>query len=188
MKYILCLGDSLTYGARDRYGRSYPAELSKIFWERDKKEIYCVNRGISGETSSDLLRRIYSDVNSCSEVDLVLLLIGSNDTFLQQKPEIYKDNIRQIVSVILNKKDRLIIGSIPPFKGFGLPNYPNNANKLVSQYNEKLYEIGEEFEISILNTSYLEKYIIDTVHFSHEGYCYMAKMWYNVIKSNRWGL
>ena len=27
---ILCLGDSLTYGARDRYGRSYPAELGKI--------------------------------------------------------------------------------------------------------------------------------------------------------------
>ena len=27
---ILCLGDSITYGARDEYGRSYPAELGKI--------------------------------------------------------------------------------------------------------------------------------------------------------------
>ena len=27
---ILCIGDSLTYGARDEYGRSYPLELAKI--------------------------------------------------------------------------------------------------------------------------------------------------------------
>ena len=31
---ILCLGDSLTYGARDRYGRSYPAELGKILSDK----------------------------------------------------------------------------------------------------------------------------------------------------------
>ena len=27
---IVCLGDSLTYGARDPYKRSFPAELSKM--------------------------------------------------------------------------------------------------------------------------------------------------------------
>ena len=31
---VVCLGDSLTYGARDRYGRSYPAELAKILFEK----------------------------------------------------------------------------------------------------------------------------------------------------------
>ena len=25
---VICLGDSITYGARDKYGRSYPVELS----------------------------------------------------------------------------------------------------------------------------------------------------------------
>ena len=31
---IVCLGDSITYGARDEYGRSYPAELSKILLDK----------------------------------------------------------------------------------------------------------------------------------------------------------
>jgi len=26
---IICLGDSITYGARDEYGRPYPVELNK---------------------------------------------------------------------------------------------------------------------------------------------------------------
>ena len=34
---ITCLGDSLTYGARDRYGRSYPAELGKMQLELQVK-------------------------------------------------------------------------------------------------------------------------------------------------------
>jgi lysophospholipase L1-like esterase len=54
---ILCLGDSLTYGARDRYGRSYPAELGKILSEKTGEFYICHNYGINGETSSDLLRR-----------------------------------------------------------------------------------------------------------------------------------
>ena len=30
---VICLGDSITYGARDKYGRSYPVELSKLLTE-----------------------------------------------------------------------------------------------------------------------------------------------------------
>ena len=34
---ILCIGDSLTYGARDCYRRSYPVELGKILYEKTKE-------------------------------------------------------------------------------------------------------------------------------------------------------
>jgi len=37
MEYILCVGDSLTYGARDEYHSSYPTELSRLFWEKRTK-------------------------------------------------------------------------------------------------------------------------------------------------------
>ena len=57
---ITCLGDSLTYGARDRYGRSYPAELGKILHQATDEFYICHNYGINGETSSDLLRRAWS--------------------------------------------------------------------------------------------------------------------------------
>ena len=61
---ILCLGDSLTYGARDRYGRSYPAELGKLLTEKTGEFYICHNYGINGETSSDLLRRSWNIIKS----------------------------------------------------------------------------------------------------------------------------
>ena len=38
---ILCLGDSITFGARDCYGRSYPAELGKMLTESLKEFYFC---------------------------------------------------------------------------------------------------------------------------------------------------
>ncbi|GAG87503.1 unnamed protein product, partial [marine sediment metagenome] len=32
--FILCLGDSITNGARDEYNRAYPFELSDLMTER----------------------------------------------------------------------------------------------------------------------------------------------------------
>ena len=40
---ILCLGDSITYGARDPYKRSYPAELGKMLTESLKEFYFCHN-------------------------------------------------------------------------------------------------------------------------------------------------
>ena len=48
---ILCLGDSITFGARDCYGRSYPAELGKILSEK------------TGELSIDILIRRDANFN-----------------------------------------------------------------------------------------------------------------------------
>ena len=61
---IVCLGDSLTYGARDRFGRSYPAELGKILSSETGEFYICHNYGINGETSSDLLRRSWNILKS----------------------------------------------------------------------------------------------------------------------------
>ena len=106
METILCLGDSLTFGARDEYHSSYPSHLSKLFWDHEKKEVFCLNYGINGETSGQLLRRIYSNVQSCSESRTALIMIGTNDTFLPQEPDIYEDHLRQIVMVIKNSNEK----------------------------------------------------------------------------------
>ena len=53
---ILCVGDSITYGARDEQKRSFPAELAKIMTDKTGEFFVCHNHGICGETSSDLLR------------------------------------------------------------------------------------------------------------------------------------
>ena len=41
---ILCLGDSLTNGARDEYFRDYPLELNHIISKKKKFLIYVLTR------------------------------------------------------------------------------------------------------------------------------------------------
>ena len=77
---IVCLGDSITYGARDKYGRSYPAELSKILTKNTGEFYHCHNYGVCGETSSDLLKRSWNNISSKSNSKIMLLMIGTNDT------------------------------------------------------------------------------------------------------------
>ena len=50
---IVCLGDSLTFGARDPFKRSFPAELGKMLSDETGEFYYCHNYGVCGETSSD---------------------------------------------------------------------------------------------------------------------------------------
>ena len=184
MENILCVGDSLTFGARDEYHRSYPAELSRLFFEKEGRQVYCVNHGISGETSSELMRRILFNSNSCKEAPLALLLIGTNDTLLPQKEYIYKDNLRQIIN-ILKEGDRAVgIGLLPPALGPGLLNYPQNAQTLIDGYNKVIESTANKEDIFVADFRGLGKFIIDTVHFNHAGYSAMADIWYDTIKKN----
>ena len=75
---ILCLGDSITFGARDPYKRSYPNELGQMLTEKTKEFYFCHNCSISGETSSELLRRAWGNIKSHSNANIMLLIIGTN--------------------------------------------------------------------------------------------------------------
>jgi lysophospholipase L1-like esterase len=185
MEYILCVGDSLTFGARDEFHSGYPAELSRLFWVKEKRKIYCVNCGISGETSSQLLRRIYFNSRSCSQAKVALLLIGSNDTFLPQDPEIYYDNLRQTIMILQEGERKVVIGLLPPIIGPGLPNYPIDAQKQVDVLNKKIIAVASDMHCSLADFRGLGKYIIDTVHFGHEGYAKMAEIWYDALKKEK---
>mgnify|MGYP001438876980 CR=1 FL=1 len=86
---IVCLGDSITFGARDEYGRCYPAELGKLLTKELNEFYYCHNFGINGETSSDLQKRAWNNISSKSNSNIMLLLIGTNDTQIGVTPDIF---------------------------------------------------------------------------------------------------
>lgn len=184
MKYILCIGDSLVFGARDEYHSSCPAELSRLFWEKDRKLVFCINQGVSGDTSGDLLRRILAVSKSGAEAGLALILIGTNDTFLPQKLDIYRDNLRQIVNLIKQGRESVGLGLLPPVIGPGLPNYPFDAMAQIEKFNEIIISIAKENNCFLADFRGLGSYIIDTAHFGHEGYCKMAEIWYQAIKKD----
>jgi lysophospholipase L1-like esterase len=182
MQYILCVGDSLTYGARDEYHRSYPAELSRLFWEREEKPVFCVNHGISGETSSQLLHRVYQNSQSCPQAQVALVLIGTNDTFVSQPSDIYQDNLRQIVQLLSEDRRHIGLGLLPPLIGPGLLSYPKDGQEQLEAFNEIISRTASQYGCFLADFTGMDEYIIDTAHFSHAGYVKMAEIWYSLMK------
>ena len=178
---ITCLGDSLTYGARDRYGRSYPAELGKILSEKTGEFYVCHNYGINGETSSDLLRRSWGICKSnCGSSKIGLLWIGTNDTKGPTPLDIYKDNLRQIVCSMKVNGMIPIVATLPELK-FS-PYYARNR-EYVEQYNGVILDLAFELKFDICCMDLLGDHLIDGVHFTHEGYNEVARRWSEKILS-----
>jgi lysophospholipase L1-like esterase len=175
---ITCLGDSITFGARDRYGRSYPAELAKKLFETTGEFYYCHNHGICGETSSDLLRRSWSNISSHPGAKIMLLMIGTNDTQKGIDPTIYEDNIRQIVSIAKCHGQTIIVATLPELEF--TPLYLKNKD-YIKKYNKVLEKLSKELGFVICDMSGTEKFYIDGVHYTHEGNLELADRFYKKI-------
>ena len=177
---IVCLGDSLTYGARDKYGRSYPAELGSMLSKETGEFYICHNYGVNGETSSDLLRRSWHQIKSNPGAKIALLMIGTNDTKKPTPLDIYEDNLRQIINSIKANGKTPIVASLPDLK-FS-PYYIFNRD-YISKYNSVILKLSREMNFLVADMSGLDSYLIDGVHFTHEGYKEVAKRWFNTILS-----
>ena len=83
---VLFYGDSITDAGRSRtvdteWGRGYAARTARAYQALlPEQEIVFLNRGISGNTSADLLTRYEQDVLAI-QPDFVSVMIGINDTW-----------------------------------------------------------------------------------------------------------
>jgi|TARA_Y100000310_G_scaffold145912_1_gene145308 lysophospholipase L1-like esterase len=177
---IVCLGDSLTYGARDAYGRSYPAELGKLLSEATSEFYICHNYGVNGETSSDLLRRSWHQLKANPGARIALLLIGTNDTKKPTPLDIYEDNLKQIINSIKVNGKTPIVGTLPTLN-FS-PYYMFNR-EYIDKYNTSIKHLSKKMNFLICSMDDLGEHLIDGVHLTHEGYKEMAKKWRATILS-----
>jgi len=87
---IICFGDSITFGYGVQPTETYPLALAKMV------SLPVINSGIDGDTSTEALRRLETDVLTRSP-RLVIIEFGGND-FLRKVPfEKTVDNIREMV-------------------------------------------------------------------------------------------
>lgn len=103
---IVFIGDSLTEG--------WTAGNPAFFSERR------LNRGISGQTSQQMLLRFYADVVALRPA-AVHILAGSNDIAGNTGPtseEAYRNNIRAMVDIARAHDIRVVIGALPPSDRF----------------------------------------------------------------------
>lgn len=91
MKYILCYGDSNTWGYVPLgYGKRYPAGVrwTSVLQEKLGKDYYVYEQGLCGRTTvyndPDLDYRVGSDalpmtLDICAPLDLIMIMLGTND-------------------------------------------------------------------------------------------------------------
>ncbi|MEO7257473.1 MAG: SGNH/GDSL hydrolase family protein [Sphingomicrobium sp.] len=104
---IVFIGDSLTESWKD----SRPQ-----FFENDR-----IDRGISGQTSAQMLVRFYADVINLHPA-VVHILAGSNDIAGNGGPtsfEAIENNLRSMVELAQAHRIKVIIGTVPPAARFG---------------------------------------------------------------------
>lgn len=109
---ILCLGDSTTYGlgASDIDKFSYPMQLQKILETTSPAKKYVViNKGSPGLNSSQLLNRL-SKLLAENRPDLVIIMIGINDSWNLEESSILKfykqgplDNVLLYFEILLDR-------------------------------------------------------------------------------------
>jgi lysophospholipase L1-like esterase len=184
LKYVLCIGDSLTGGARDEYQRGYPVELARLYHEKKGQDVFAVNHAVNGDTTGHVLRRVYFNSRSVSEAKVALLLVGTNDSVAPNPVDIYADNLRQICTLLKHNHETLGLGLLPPLIGPGLANYPQNGQEFIDQYNRVIERTARTFEALLCDFRDMHSLIIDTVHFGNEGYREMAHRWFDVLEKN----
>lgn len=177
---ILCLGDSLTYGARDNpEGYGYPARLEELVARETGNPCLCINKGISRENSTDIARRAYDTIRGYPEVQLLLVLAGTNDLKGGPNEEVYRRNMLHIlVSGKANGK-KVLFGTLPPIMTMGMWCFPKHVQDYIDRYNDML--IGSC--VQLVKFDDMGKYLVDGVHFGPEGYAEMARRWMEGIKT-----
>ncbi len=188
--HIICLGDSLTHGARDGYGRCYPMELSDMLWAKYKQRWICAEEGVNGETSSDVLRRSASVMRNYPDAQEVVLLCGTNDSkdAVNMPVGIFKKNIEGIIRTAAVYEKEVILCTIPDLKGFGAPDYSMESSRRIEGFNEVIEEIYCD-NINIKNLVDLRgidsSLYADGVHFKHSGYIEIARRVLKGIEEKR---
>lgn len=177
-KEVVCLGDSLTYGARDEFGRSYPAELARILTRETGETWFCHNHGVNGDTSSDVLRRCWRVFASHPRVRIATLLVGTNDVAAAIPLEIYRDNLLQIIGAARIHGMHVVLGELPPV-GFH-PGVLGRQNA-VGEYSAEVRRIAGEQGLATCRFDGLAEHLVDGLHFGHAGYVRMAEIWADAL-------
>jgi lysophospholipase L1-like esterase len=156
-----------------------------------------VNRGISGQTTPQMLLRFRQDV-----VDLkpkvVVILAGTNDIAGNTGPstlEMILDNLKSMSEISKSNGIKVILSSVLP--AFDYPWRPGlEPNIKIPQLNEMIKKYSEDNSIIYLNyftamvdekNGLPEKYSADGVHPNEEGYKVMEPLVEEAIKKTLLG-
>jgi lysophospholipase L1-like esterase len=168
---LLCLGDSITIGARSYLG--YPDYTADFLKQKTEKQWLAVNYAVSGYTTIQLARHIVTNYDSLEALKplLTTILIGTNDVKVGTDLELYKIALEQTIMLAklltLNKNVMLI--KIPQLgKGVMYP-YNIEMNKRIDTFNIAVEEKAHEHKCKLLSLPIADGDYYDGVHLTETG-------------------
>ena len=177
---ILCLGDSMTFGARSPIG--YPEYLGPMM-SRSNVEWVALNRGISGQTTRQILDRAPAAVqqlNSFSGPKWCVVMAGTNDSKGRGLPlHEWEMLYRQILHWPLRFGIPLALCTYPSVDHKMMPDFSATSNKWLSEASSRVRNIVDELEqkntVSLVELEgFPVEYLCDGVHLNKGGYLEMA--------------
>jgi lysophospholipase L1-like esterase len=154
-----------------------------------------VDRGISGQTSSQMLLRFSDDVLDLHP-EVVQILAGTNDIAGNNGPltgQDFKNNIMAMVDLARAHHIRVVIGAIPPsVADWWAPEIrpsqmTQELNVWLKTYaaKNKLAFVDYYSALAMPDGSFSERYSNDGVHPNRDGYAVMSQMALKAITQTR---
>lgn len=175
---IVLMGNSIT---------EHWQKYSPLFFEENS---FLLNKGVSGQTSAEMLSRFQEDVIKQSP-KAVYILAGINDIAQNSGYISIKDIVNNIITMGLMAKAKnidVIICSTLPVKEIIWNDKINEPNLKVLELNKKLFEAVKKYNFKYLDyyslmVGDLENLTYDGLHPNKKGYLKMETILTGAIKN-----
>lgn len=168
---LMCLGDSITIGARS-YG-GYPDYAGNSLEKSLGNNWDVVNHAVSGYTAMDLARSMTTNFSNLKQFapGIITILIGTNDVKSKTSSEDFAMGYKQILlkAMLLAPYQNVVLIKIPSFpKNISYP-YNYAMNEKVERFNEIISELANQNNLRALEFKLSNTDFFDGVHLNAEG-------------------
>lgn len=194
---IDCIGDSITSGIK---APSYPRILHDLFQQDGIDNVQVNNRGKEGFTVGDYLSFLHDEPNASllqkRNIDVILLLLGSNDTrdTVNTPLDEFETTYRKLIALLQTKTQNIYLMNIPSYKApvkifwKGQNHIFDAVERITGELNPKLMQIADEMRLRTIDIysplkAKEDEIYLDGIHPNPTGNKIIAETCYQSIQS-----
>jgi lysophospholipase L1-like esterase len=168
---ILCLGDSITIGARSYLG--YPEYMGNMLENAIGSRWNVVNHATCGHKAIDLHRSITTNFQNLQnfQASLATILIGTNDLKEPTTLDNYRIAYRQVIlkTKLMVGHNNIILIKIPQLTPIVKYPYKFEMNQKIDEFNAIIEELAKSHRLQVVEINLKEVDLFDGVHLNEQG-------------------